>query len=349
MQGTHVLKYRVYHIFFWMLVFAAWYFLRYQDYSRSSVAVWVTLIKVIDLALMVYITNYILIPKLLYQKRYAMFAVCFVLMIVASSLLKMNILGRVMNAPALMSWSGNLKTRIYDNVIPHFFLVTAGAAIQLMIDYFRLQQRMAETAREKAEAELNFLKSQINPHFLFNSINAVYFLIDKQNQEARESLHKFSDMLRYQLYEVNGNRIAIEKEIRYLEDYVHLQRLRKDEQYEVSFTYSPEVKGFSIEPLLLIPFVENAFKHVSAHTEKENYIRIQLSCSANELFFSAENSREPKPGTSHYSGIGLKNVKRRLELLYPGKHELTITDQENYYRAELVLPLDHERTLYPIK
>jgi two-component system LytT family sensor kinase len=349
MQRTGLLKYKVHHIFFWMLVFAAWYFLRYQDYSRTSIALWVTLIKVVDLALLIYITNYLLIPRLLYRKRYLAFAACFVLMIVASSFLKMNILGRVMNAPALMSLSGNLKTRIYDNVIPHFFLVTAGAAIQLMIDYFRLQQRMAETAKEKAEAELNFLKSQINPHFLFNSINSVYFLIDKQNQEARESLHKFSDMLRYQLYEVNGSRIAIEKEIRYLEDYVHLQKLRKDEQYEVSLNYSPDVKGFFIEPLLLIPFVENAFKHVSAHTGKQNFIRINLARSNDRFIFSTENSKEPKQLVDDYSGIGLKNVKRRLELLYPGKYELQIEDQENLYKAALVLHLDKEPAIQQAK
>lgn len=349
MNRSVLLKYKIHHVFFWMLVFAIWYFLRYQDYSRTSIAIWVTLIKVTDLALMVYITNYLLIPRLLYKKRYLAFAACFVLMIVASSFLKMNILGRVMHAPALINLSGSWKTRIYDNVIPHFFLVTAGAAIQLMIDYFRLQQRMAETAKEKAEAELNFLKSQINPHFLFNSINSVYFLIDKQNQEARESLHKFSDMLRYQLYEVNGSRIAIEKEIRYLKDYVHLQKLRKDEQYEVSFYYSPEVKGFAIEPLLLIPFVENAFKHVSAHAGKHNYIRINLACRDGRFVFSAENSKEPKPAVDAYSGIGLKNVKRRLELLYPGRYELTIEDNPGSYKAELVLLLDKEPVPHSIK
>src|SRR5205814_8669152 len=122
--------------------------------------------------------------------------------------------------------SGNLKARIYDNIIPHFFLVLTGAAFKLMTDYTRIQQRMVEMAKEKAEAELNFLKSQINPHFLFNSINSVYFLIDKNNVVAREALHKFSEMLRYQLYECRDDKIAVEKEISFLQDYVDLQKLR---------------------------------------------------------------------------------------------------------------------------
>ncbi|PZR28544.1 MAG: hypothetical protein DI535_06600 [Citrobacter freundii] len=330
-------KYKIHHFLFWALVFTVWYFLRYQDYSTSSVAVNVTLIKVIDLAILVYFTNYVLIPRLLYRKKYISFAVCFILMIVASSLLKMCVLAKVMNAPALLNFSHDLKTRIYDNVIPHFFLVTAGAAIRLMFDYFTLQQRMMETAKEQAEAELNFLKSQINPHFLFNSINSVYFLIDKQNMEARESLHKFSDMLRYQLYEVNGNRVPVEKELCYLEDYVHLQKLRKDEQYEVSFSYTPEVIGFSIEPLLLIPFVENAFKHVSAFTGRPNFIRISLDHKNGQLLFIIENSREERAPADPYGGIGLKNVQRRLELLYPGQHELSIRKTEHLYRVSLSL------------
>lgn len=330
-------KYKLHHVLFWMLVFAVWYFLRYQDYSTSHVAMNVTMIKVTDLAILVYITNYVLIPRLLYRQRYISFTICFVLMIFASSLLKMFILAKVMNAPALLNFSHDLKTRIYDNVIPHFFLVTAGAAIRLMFDYFRLQQRMMETAKEKAEAELNFLKSQINPHFLFNSINAVYFLIDKQNQEARDSLHKFSGMLRYQLYEVNGSRVPIEKELQYLEDYVHLQKLRKDDQYQVSLSHTTSVQHFSIEPLLLIPFVENAFKHVSAFTGKPNYIRISLDHKDSTLLFTIENSREERLQVDQYGGIGLKNVQRRLELLYPGKHTLQIEKTDDLFRVTLSL------------
>ncbi len=338
-QNRPLLKYKLHHVFFWMLVFGIWYFLRYEDYTVPGRAFKVTLIKVIDLALMIYITNYILIPKLFYKKKYAWFVLAFILLVVTSSVTKMNILGRIMNAPQLYSLSGDLKTRIYDNVIPHFFLVIAGAAVKLMIDYTRLQQRMAETAKEKAEAELNFLKSQINPHFLFNSLNSVYFLIDKSNTKARQSLHKFSDMLRYQLYEMNGAKIPVEKEISYLEDYVDLQTLRKDEHYNVSFHYSPEVSGFMIEPLLLVPFVENAFKHVSSHTDKSNFIKLELERKNGQFIFSASNSKDKEKTTDPYSGIGLNNVKRRLELLYPGKHELNIKDENGIYTVDLKLTI----------
>lgn len=334
------IKYKLHHLLFWLLVTGTWFFLRVDDYSSPAKAMNVTLIKVADLALMIYVTNYILIPKLLYKKRYIWFALIFIIMVLASSVWKMSIIGHYINNPALYDWSADIKKRIYDNVIPHFFLVIAGAAVKLMLDYGKLQQRMAQTAKEKAEAELNFLKSQINPHFLFNSLNSVYFLIQKENTEARESLHKFSEMLRYQLYEMNGSRIPIEKEIHYLKDYVYLQQLRKDEKYSVEFNCDAAVNGFSIEPLLLVPFVENAFKHISHHNDKTNFIKMEMRRSNGVFSFSIENSKEMGKHTAEKSGgIGMVNVRRRLELLYPGKHELKVDETANKFTVHLNLHL----------
>lgn len=259
-------------------------------------------------------------------------------MITLSSIYKMNLLGRLTNNPLLLDLSGNLKERIYDNVLPHFFLVIAGAAFKLVFDQISLQKKMADLAKEKAE--LSFLKSQINPHFLFNSLNSVYFLIDKNNQEARQTLHKFSDMLRYQLYEANGDKIPVEKEISYLKDYVDLQKLRKDENYTVTFNCKPEVKGFFIEPLLLIPFVENAFKHISHKTNKVNFVNVDISNNNGYFHFVVENSKDNSNVTTEkHGGIGLQNVKRRLELLYPGKHVLDIQNTTETYKVDFKLKI----------
>jgi LytS/YehU family sensor histidine kinase len=200
-----------------------------------------------------------------------------------------------------------------------------------------MQQRLVEMAREKAEAELSFLKSQINPHFLFNSLNSVYFLISRDNSEAREALHKFSDMLRYQLYEMNGDCIPIEKEIRYLKDYIDLQRLRKDENYVVEFYCEGQVKDFSIEPLLLIPFVENAFKHISHSAHQSNTVNVLMRMEKGDFYFQVENTKEKERTTEAHGGIGLNNVRRRLELLYPGKHELSIINTDQKFRVDLRL------------
>jgi two-component system, LytTR family, sensor kinase len=333
-------KYKLHQLIIWMLIFGLWFFLRYEDYALESTAFKVTLVKVADLAVMVYLTNYLLIPQLLYKRRYFLFAVAFLVMIVVSSVIKMNILGHLLNNAALLNFSGNLKARIYDNVIPHFFLVLAGAAIKLMVDHTRMQQRMVEMAKEKAEAELNFLKSQINPHFLFNSLNSVYFLIEKQNSEARDALHKFSAMLRYQLYEMNGKAIFIEKEISYLRDYIDLQKLRKEENFSVELNSSPGLSGICIEPLLLIPFVENAFKHISHHTGRPNYIRIDALVKDGWFHFNIENSKDVQESSKDgHAGIGLANVQRRLELLYPGRHQLKISNGIDTFAANLSIKI----------
>ena len=340
--GKFFIKYKVFHILFWMLFFAGWYFFRFQDFSSTDLALKVTAVKVIDLALLVYITNLILIPHLLYKKRYVLFSLIYVPMIVGSSILKLTVLSEIMNV-SNFSVFDDFKRRIYDNVIPHFLLVSMGAAFKLLSDYVRTQRRLAEITKEKAQSELQFLKSQINPHFLFNSLNSVYFLIDKSNKDARESLHKFSEMLRYQLYECGGEKIGIEKEIKYLEDYVDLQRLRKDEKYKVDFKCGSDVKGFEIEPLLLIPFVENSFKHLSHFSNgKMNEINIDAQRQNGEFRFSVANTfdNSSKQNIEPVGGIGLRNVQRRLELLYPDKHDLKVTEADGWFKVDLTLKVE---------
>jgi LytS/YehU family sensor histidine kinase len=293
---------------------------------------------VADLALMVYLTNYLLIPRLLYKKRYLLFILLFIVIVFSFSIGKMYVEAAVLNT-SFDIWD-RFKVRVYDNVIPHFLLVSTGAAIKLLSDYARAQRRLGEMAKEKAETELNFLKSQINPHFLFNSLNTIYFLIDKQNTGARTTLLQMADLLRYQLYECNSHTIEIEKEVNYLQDYVRLQELRKDNQYEVGIEVGEQVKGFRITPLLLIPFVENAFKHISHYSHEKNFIRVNLQRQNGTLTFIVENSKDDQQrSTEPRGGIGLTNVKRRLELLYPGKHSLEIQNNEHTFKVELNLHL----------
>jgi two-component system, LytTR family, sensor kinase len=179
----------------------------------------------------------------------------------------------------------------------------------------------------------------MNPHFLFNSINTIYFQIDKHNQTARDTLSAFSDMLRYQLYECNGKEVAVEKEVNYLKNYVELQRLRKDENYSIVFSASEDVRGFSIAPLLLIPFVENAFKHVS-HYAKGNDIGIYLSRDDTRFYFKVFNTRDSQKPLKDEGGIGFRNVQRRLELIYNGRHTLEVQDLAESFQVELTLQLN---------
>lgn len=327
----------LYHLAGWALIFGGWYYFRYQDYPAGT-ALAVTFLKVADLAVMVYLTNYLLIPKLLYRRNYLFFAFSFIFIVFVFSIIKMLLEVRMMHLQ--IDLTQQLKSRIYDNVIPHFLLVSTGAAIKLLADYARAQKHLADLAKEKAEAEMNFLKMQVNPHFLFNSLNSVYFLIEKENTLARETLLQFSGLLRYQLYDCSAATVELEKEIQYLRDFVSLQSLRKDPGYAVSLDISGDFTGMKIVPLLLIPFVENAFKHLSHHSAGKNYVEIRLGRFDQGIHFHVENSRDCRQKSNEPAGgIGLANVQRRLELSYPGKHDLSVTKNESNFVIDLKLQL----------
>lgn len=327
------------HVLFWLLIGLLWFYLRFQDYASWPQAALVSMIKIADLALVIYFANLFLVPKFLYRKKYFLFGLLFIAAIAASSFFKMWQLSSILGDSYLVE-GDSIKEKVYNNFVTQFFLVLASIGLKSVVDYLRLQNKMAQMAKEKAEAELNFLKSQINPHFLFNSLNAVYFLIDKENTTARAALHKFSDMLRYQLYECNGEKIPIKKEISYLKDYVALQQLRVSDNTDIQFQCDAGVDNFSIEPLLLIPFVENSFKHLSHYSnDKENKVHISLSRTNGSMQFSVYNTTERQASKIKEGGIGLANVRKRLELLYPGKHQFLITEKENSFRVDLTLSL----------
>jgi two-component system, LytTR family, sensor kinase len=224
----------------------------------------------------------------------------------------------------------------YNFSIVLFYLAFA-SALYLSKQWYIQRETLRQIRLEKLNTELEYLKAQMNPHFLFNSINTIFFQINKENTEARETLGKFSDMLRYQLYECNGNEIAIEKELGYLKNYVELQKLRRNGQDEINFIVADELKHFSLPPLLLIPFIENAFKHVSNFTEKKNEVTIELTKTNQTVQLSVFNTTDTS--VKETGGIGLKNVKRRLELLFPQRHSLNIQKTDSGFSVKLKLEL----------
>lgn len=304
------------HLLFWIGAGLLWFYLRYQDYPTLRQAAAISFIKISYLALLIYFANLVLVPKFLYTKKYVLFGLLFIGVTAVCSFLKMLMTSWVLQDASLLNLV-DVKEKVYNNFVTQFFLVLAGMGLKIAVDYVQLQKKLAEVAKQKLEAELNFLKSQVNPHFLFNSLNAVYFLIDKKNQQARNALHKFSEMLRYQLYECNGHKIPIEKEIAYLKDYVALQQLRVSNT-SVRFECAKDIADFSIEPLLLIPFVENSFKHLS-HFDKErqNEVRIAISRSNGSMHFSVYNTTENN--SLRKGGIGLTNVKKKAAAALPWK------------------------------
>ncbi|WP_276372755.1 histidine kinase [Chryseolinea sp. H1M3-3] len=290
------------------------------------------------LALLIYVNLLVLIPKYAQQKKIIAYAFLLFTALGLYVFLK-NAHDVYLYAYVLGDESrSSLFYSTYYNFSIAIFYLAFSVALALSKAWYFQRELIRKMEVEKLSSELEYLKAQINPHFVFNSINTIYFQIDKQNTHARESLSAFSEMLRYQLYECNGHEIPIEKEIIYLENYVELQRIRKDENYNISFIVDDNLKGFTISPLLLIPFVENAFKHVS-HYPHKNQVRIAIGKHQNNLKFSVLNTKENKTATKGHAGIGLKNAKRRLELLYKDRHQLVIDDAPDSYEVNLSLQI----------
>lgn len=334
-------RYKFDHIIFWVATIGFHMYTRIDMIKQAGSDQFALeiVIRNVLLALLIYFNWLILTPRYAQQKKVIAYLFLIATSLTLYALLKnahdVYLHGYVLGEESKRS----LFYNTYYNLSISLFYLAFHVAIQLSKEWYFQRELIRQMEIEKLSSELEYLKAQINPHFVFNSINTIYFQIDKQNIHARESLSAFSEMLRYQLYECNGKEIPVEKEMVYLKNYVSLQRMRKDENYTISFIVDENVKGFSISPLLFIPFIENAFKHISHHPHK-NEIRINIAKQDDTVGLSVFNTKERKAISNDHQGIGLKNAKRRLELLYGNRHELVIDDKEDSYEVRLKLWID---------
>jgi len=234
---------------------------------------------------------------------------------------------------------------LFDWVIQHFvihtFYIFISFVLIFVLQYLDYQKTKEKLEKEKLNAELKFLKAQINPHFLFNGINSVYHLIDPKPVIAKDTLLKFSNLLRYQLYECNDDLIPLEKELAHIQDYVEMEKIRKGGDASIQLKLPDETFGMKIPPLLFMPFIENAFKYVSNQDdgEKNNItIKIHLHPEEEELHFEAYNTVDEN-GVVSNGGIGIANVKKRLALLFPNRHDLAIIRETDHFTIKMSLTL----------
>ncbi len=211
--------------------------------------------------------------------------------------------------------------------------------IKYTYDYRKLKEMAQQLRIEKQEAELNYLKSQTNPHFLFNTLNNIYSLARDKSDLAPESILRLSKILRFMLYETGGAYIAIGEELKIMSDYIALEKLRYDDSLRINFNYDIEDMKQALPPLLLIPLVENAFKHGVSETRSQPFVDIHLSVNQRQLAFFVKNSTEAFPGeASVKENIGLSNLRRQLELLYKD-YNLSVQQGESAFTATLKINL----------
>ncbi len=324
-------------ISFWIGLYILWVLVFQNRTITITRTIGIEFCYLVFIALNYYTIVYYLIPRFLNKNKYLPFFILFFISIAIAAFLRavvsyfITIYLYALPAPDF--------THLFPSSLLNVFIWTSIlVAGKMIIDRIKNQQYLAEVEKERIKNELDFLKAQHNPHFLFNSLNSLYFQIDKANTDARGTLMKLSDMLRYQLYECDVDRISIDKELSYLKSYVELQRLRLGDNYTIDFKQEETVKGFTIAPLLIIPLVENSFKHVSHFTDKPNEISITLDYKAGKFICVVSNTIEEVTKDSE-GGIGLKNLERRLELLYPGRFELKTGVSENIFNAILQIEI----------
>lgn len=239
-------------------------------------------------------------------------------------------------APAYELYTGKRFLYALLNIVPVIGIV---ATIKLLRHQLAEQQRVAALEKGQLVAELNFLKAQTNPHFLFNTLNNIYALARKKSDQTAPVVLQLSKILRFMLYECNQSRIPIQREIQIIEDYLALEKLRYNDRLKINFTKKIIDSNKVIAPLLLLPFVENAFKHSANHTRFETSIELSLTVDQEQLNFKVKNAKEDST-IPNGLGIGLKNVRRQLLLIYPKRHFLYIDNADFFYAIDLTINLD---------
>ena len=206
--------------------------------------------------------------------------------------------------------------------------------------YFRQRsdrQKLIELERENLEQQLEYLKYQINPHFLMNTLNNIHALIDIEPEQAKESIVELSKIMRFSLYEGAKQMVPLNREIGFLENYIELMRIRVADHVKLSFELPERMPDCEIPPMLFITFIENAFKHGVSYRQT-SFINIKIDVVEDHLHFTCSNSRIPQSEDKH-GGVGLQNVRRRLDLIYPGQYTLDIKESDDTYNVDLTLPL----------
>ena len=346
-QVYHLLKSRVsQHLAFWIFAFLvlAGFFAKEYGSLFLPLNIIYTLLFLISVVLVVYINLLILIPQFLQKSKWIGYFTALAVAIVFGIVL------HILTFEYLSDWLfpryyfiSYYEVRDVFNFIVVFLATTT--LLKLAKGWFELSEqkkKIIQLEKEKLDAELSALKSQINPHFLFNSLNSMYSLSLEKDEKVPELLLKLSSGMRYMLYETNENFVPIKKELEYLSNYLDLQKLRTDQTAAIHFNIQGSVKSQSVAPLIFIPFVENAFKHGIKGDIGDVFINIVLKIETETLIFKIENNKgvvDEMPKGHNLGGIGMENVKKRLDLLYDGRYNLHVDDSGDIYRAILKIPV----------
>lgn len=332
------------HVLFWALFFLFPYLLRPVVDSNASNPprhnyyerfIYLHFANTFMRLLLFYANAYVLIPGLVYRKKMGAY-----LLSLSAALVVMLAWDRFFFSIFIEGIQHKVWNFFVFNILPFIFIVVTSTAYRVIRDRIEDSQRARERETETLKTELSFLRSQVSPHFMFNVLNNMVALARKKSDALEPSLIKLSSLLRYMLYETDEDKVLLVKEAGYLRSYIDLQQQRFGKNVSIDAVLQPGHGGHTIEPMLLIPFVENAFKHGTGLITDAR-IEVRLAVHENQLHFLVKNkySDAPDQQKDKTSGIGLSNVKRRLNLLYENQHTLTIDKSNGWFSVDLQLNL----------
>jgi two-component system LytT family sensor kinase len=329
-----LLRNRVFrHVLFWTVLYFFDVLLFGFDSERYGLFLKIVLLEMPGMMVLAYVMMYWAIPKF-FERRYLELAIVLPVVFLACSWMTHALfLGVSYYAENVGLWDAS-------KILIRGFYLFANAAIAVIIKLTKLwyenQHRVAEMENSRIEAELKMLRDQVNPHFLFNTLNNLYGLVDRSPRQAQEMIVGLSRILHFMLHDSNLKEIPLGEEVARIRDYIGLEKVRYGDKLSVSVNLGPDCKDLAIAPLVIFPFVENSFKHGASESIGPAWINIDFSCYKGNFVFKIENSRSTHPPlSSNGHGIGLTNTRRRLELVYGTDHTLQIIDTDDSYLVVL--------------
>jgi len=333
----------VQHFLFWGLS----YFILLNFFSSSNKVEKIDFIYTflfhISLVAAVYVNIWLLIPMFMTKRRYMYYLLSVLALLFLSAFINQLTFNKLVDL--ILPDYYFISFYELDDILKFIFIYLAlSSLLKLSKGWFMLMEtnrRMLLIEKEKTETELKALKSQVNPHFLFNSLNNIYSLALNRSESTPEVILKLSGLMRYMLYESNESLVPLRKELIYLENYIELQKIRSDHQASVSYEIHGEINDQKIAPLLFLPFVENSFKHGIKGETEGVFVNVRMEVGEDYVHFTAENNmgKIDSIEKDSESGIGLQNARRRLELIYPNRHSLEIMENESNFTVKLKLQL----------
>ncbi len=338
------------HVFFWLIVGYFYYFVFRLNSEFPKVSLIFTLGLLPVAIFETYLFNYLLIPKYLSNQKYFRFTYFSLFTILGSTWLSFLIVFYALIN--ILNTEASLEPAVLHpelQVISLNFIVFLAIAIKQVKRAFYMQQEKNElekaqltTKLKLKEAELKLLKAQVHPHFLFNTLNNLYGLTLEKSDEAPKLVLQLSEILDYILYRCDAPQVPLSEDLNNLKNYIEIEKIRYSQKLELNAEFPEDTGKLKIAPLILLPYIENAFKHGVSHFPGIAFVQIKLSLSGKNLSFQIENSRNPmvKKGEDKSGGIGMANVQRRLDLLYPGKYMLEVEEKDETFSVNLMLKLE---------